>query len=376
MKNALEVNFQPSNYLEGNTFIQRFASAYMFIEAATNPEEMYYDPDVGGQCFGCGSGGEKHSCKKDKTAAKRCGFFFLFNTMCGNSSVRRRFDGTLTEMQELIDESHGCASEFTVDFLFGYTGYSYRKCTDTSAFKNEIIASINAGKPVIAQTKSNGFQFITGYDDDALIIPPFVGYDFSTNPPAERWEKTPEYKELSVLYIFGDKTTRRYTLKEGLNNIRRVMECNINEGLWDEYLKKLGGWGKFPSDDGLDQASADEKKARAQHLAKTNVYMYNFCSFGGAFCCEKLPDHYLHKELFRPDLAELWNKIDGSHWAIVDAGHKTGMLNREQIWLIEDPAKLSAISIEVCQAITMAQEADRKMLELIKQAIELTDRAL
>ena len=379
MKKSIDFNVH-FNYLEGNNFIQRFASAYMFLEAKTNPEAIFYDPEIGGQCFGCGSGGEKHSCKKDKAAAKRCAFFFIFNTMCGNSAIRRRFDGTPTEMQKLIgdtvDEGRGCGSDFTTDFLFGYTGYQYHKCTDTARFKDEITASINAGKPVIAKVKSGNprFHLITGYDGGDLIIPEFIFYDFSTNPPTEKSEKAPAYDDLEVLYLFGEKTTRRYTLKDALNNIRRVMEYNINSGLWDEYLVKLGGCDKFPSDDGLDKAEPDERKFRAQNLAETNMYMYNFCSFGGAFGSEKLPDHYLHKELFEPALAELWGNINDSHWAIVDAGHITGKLHREQIWLIDDPAKISGLSEEICREILKAKNADISMLGIINQAAEILEK--
>ena len=383
MKNSLDFNLQYS-YLEGQNFIQCFASAYMFLEATTDPAAIFYDPDVGGHCFGCGSGGELHHCKKDKTAAKRCAFFFLFNTMCGNSSIRRRFNGTPTEMQKMIGgDDQGCGSDFTVDFLFGYAGYEYRKCTDAASFKAEIIAAIDAGRPVIAKTKQKCpdfhktveipvFHVITGYDGDALTVPHTIYYDNPWANPTLKPERIPGYDDLEVLYIFGKKTTRRHTLKDGLNNIRRVMEYNIKEGLWDEYLTKLGGCDKFPSDDGLDKAGPDERQARAKHLAETNLYMYNFCSFGGALNCDsKLPNHDLHKELFSPALSEVWSGINETHWAIVDAGHKTGKLNWEQIWLIDDPAKISALSTEICEAIVTARTADIEVLEIIKQAINV-----
>ena len=344
--------------------------------------EIFYDPDVGGNCFGCGSGGELHHCKKDKLAAKRCMFFFLFNTMCGNSSVRRRFDGSPTEMQRLTgdteDGGHGCGSDFTVDFLFGYTGYEYRKVTDAAAFKEEITASVDAGKPVIAKIKPKSgdkdiyYDVVIGYDDDALTFPRVYYYDFTTTPPALKPEKKPVYGDIEVLYVFGNKAARRYALKDGLNNIRRVMEYNDNEGLWDEYLKKLGGWNKFPSNDGLDKASPEERKIRAQHLADTNIYMYNFCSFGGALRCDgKLPDHYLHRELFAPAYAELWSGINETHWAVVDAGHKTWKLKRESVWLIDDPARLEALSAEICEEIVKAKNADIKTLEIINQALKV-----
>lgn len=375
MKKTLNFNLQ-YNYLERQNFIQCFASVFTYLEMENSPEGFFYDPDVGGHCYSCGSGGELHHCKKDRTAAKRCGFFFLFNTMCGNSSIRRRFDGKPTEMQELLgDTLEGgrlCGSDYTVDFLFGYTGYEYRKCTDPALFKDEITASINAGKPVIAKIKADDpyFDIITGYDKDALMYPNVISYDFSVAPPALKPSKAPGYDELEALYIFGNKTNRRYTVKDGLNNIRRVMEYNIDAGLWDEYLKKLGGSDELPSADGLCDAEPGERKARSKNLAETNMYMYNFCSFGGAFDCEgKLPGHYLHKELFTPALSEVWNGINDTHWAIVDAGHITGKLNAEQVWLMDDSVQITALSTEICREIAKAKDADLSALDLINRAV-------
>ena len=69
----------------------------------------------------------------------------------------------------------------------------------------------------------------------------------------------PHILRLTPLYIFGNKTARRYTVKDGLMNICRVMECNINEGIWDGYLNKIGGNGKIFSDDGFDKITPMEE---------------------------------------------------------------------------------------------------------------------
>ena len=374
MKNVLDYD-QHFTYLEGQNFIQCFASSFMYLERKANPTGSINDPEIGGQCFGCGSGGELSHCKKDKDAAKRCGFFFLFNTLTGTSAVRRQFDGKPTDMQKLTgyvgfigDEGNDCGTDFVVDFLFGYTGYDYKKVTNAAAFKDEIITSIDAGKPMIAKLKVKDppFHVIIGYDDDKLVVPHTINYNWQEKPPTLKPEYIPAYDEIDALYIFGDKAKRRYTLKDGLNNIRRVMEYNINAGLWDEYLAKIGE---------LDKVGPDERQYRAKQLADTNIYMYNFCSFGGIFSCEQLPDHYLHNEFFDPKLADLWKQVtDDSHWAIVDSGHVTGKLNREQIWLMDDDAKVAALGKEVCEKLAIAQKADMEVLDLIKQAIAVLDK--
>jgi len=358
----LDFNIHPSNYLEALGFIQSFASAYAYLEAGEN------GLDISGHCVGCGSGGDQHHCKKDELAQKRCKLFFLFNTMCGNSALRRRFDGRETEMHKLTgdtaDLGKSGGSDFTIDFLFGYTGYEYRKVTGN--FKAEIVAAIDAGKPVIANFKNNDFRVVIGYDENSLMIPYTVAYDYSISRTEPKPEKTYTYDDIDVLYIFGEKAARRYTLINGLNNIRRVMEYNLNEGLWDEYLAKLGK--------NLVKASPEERKARAESLAETNMYMYNICSLCGAFCTDsKQYSHYLHAELWNPALVGLWNSIDEPHWVILNAGHKTGKLKQKKIWWPVNKWKIPGLSKEICGEIVKCRQADMALLEIIKQAIAILE---
>lgn len=384
MKNTLDFNISYCG-LENMNFIQRFTTAYIYLETAANPAAIYYDPDVGGNCFGCR--GDK--CKQDKPEQKRCAFFFLFNTMTGCSALRRRFDGTPTEMQKMIgyyDEAgYGCGTDYVVDFLFGYTGYDYRVITDAAVFKNEIAASINAGKPVISKlkignnTRAPRFHLISGYDGDALLCPQYVFQSWELERyglEEGKTEQPPAYSDIDCLYIFGDKIARRYTLKDGLENIRRVMEYNRSEGIWDEYLMKLGGWGKFTSKDGLNKANSKEKEARAKLLAdSSHCNMYVFCSFGGTFFeGVNLPGHYLYQELFSPALSALWRKIDApQHWELIDIGHKMGLLKRKQIWRAFNFLKVPGLSKRICAELVKAREVDQNVLAIIKQAIAILE---
>jgi len=357
MINALDFNVHPSNYLEALGFIQSFASAYTFLEASAN------GLDISGHCVGCGSGGDKHHCRKDELAHKRCKVFFLFNTMCGNSALRRRFDGQETEMHRLTgdtaDLGKSGGSDFTVDFLFGYTGYEYRKATDN--FKAEIAASIDAGRPVIAKFKPHDYRVVIGYDEQSLAIPYTAEYS-----PALKRKRSYCYDDIDTIFVFGEKAARRYTLLDGLKNIRRVMEYNLNEGLWDEYLSKLGK--------DLLKAPPEERKARAQHLSETNMYIYNICSLCGAFCTDGKPhDHYLHKELCNPALAELWNSIDKPHLVILEAGHKTGSLKWRKIWRAANKWKIPGLSRKICEEIEKAKRADMELLDIIEQAITILE---
>ena len=376
MKNSLDFNFSYNN-LEDLTFIQRFATAYAYLETSAGAMGNARNPDIYGYCAGCRS-----ECKKDEAAAIRCKFFFLFNTMSGNSAIRCRFDGKPTETQELVgdtgEEGHGCGSDFMIDFLFGYTGYEYRQCTDAAAFRDEVITAVNAGKPVIARVKSGNprFYLINGYDGETLLCPAFTRYwNFETAEPIEPDKAAPDgppaYNELAALYIFGGKTTRRYTLKDGLLNIRRAMERNIREHVLDGYTAKLGGWDPFPADDGFNRASPEERAARALRLHKSARYVFNIVSFFGAFATDGEPhSHYLHKELWDLDFAELSNHMNEQHWIILNAGHKFGVFT-DRDWLNIDLSEIPGICTAVCEVIEEIKKADMRLLELINQAIAL-----
>jgi len=199
--------------------------------------------------------------------------------------------------------------------------------------------------------------------------------------------QAPRYDHLDTLYIFGDRIDRRFTLKDGLQNIARVIEYTISTGIWDEYLTKLGGCEKFPSDDGLDKADSEERKTRAANLAKANMYMYNNGAASAAFFAEKMPGHYLEAEMpgmnpkaeIPPDYALpvlLCKEMDESIDAVINAGHQTGKLNWEQVWLIDDPDKIAVLSAEVCEGIKKVKEADKKVLEIINKAIKIIDNTI
>ena len=64
------------------TFINCFASAYMFLENIEAVGETEYDCQLleNGQCSGCGNCGRTPVAMQER-------YFFLFDTMCGHSSL-------------------------------------------------------------------------------------------------------------------------------------------------------------------------------------------------------------------------------------------------------------------------------------------------
>jgi len=260
-------------------------------------------------CGKCGKGGSTPISVQEK-------YFFLFDTMCGRSSLRCRFDDEPSEMQKLIGETgtDDCGTDYTVAFLFGFAGYEYRKLTVSGEFRDAVIASIDKNKPVIAKVKtttvepgSGYFRVITGYDGDALICPDFTNAQ-------KKPEGAPAYEELDVLYIIGDKIAPRYTLTDGLKRIQKVMEHNINENYWGVYTEKTGLY----TADGLNTVSLEEKKARLKRVAQTMWHTFNCHNFAEVFRKYQndkdasVYDRFSGMEKLRsPEFRKLINRIAG-----------------------------------------------------------------
>jgi len=276
--------------------------------------------------------------------------------MLGSSSLNDRYDGKPNKMQLLLKEM-----DFVSDFLFGFTGYEHHKCIDRSQFKDVIVESIDAGKPVIAEGvpgegRGGCYHVITGYNGDTLMCPDDDYFYKKARPNG-----APGYEELVTLYVFGEKTAPRYTLKDGLENIRRVREYNLNERIWDDYLNKIGGWEAFPSDDGLDKADMEEKRKRLKRMFDTICYTMN------THCVQKAFQgiHIRHEEMFDPALEELWEKI---HRAAKYMGHGPEKLIARIKWDTIRPATFRGISEKICEAIVKVKEADKKCcIILIRQ---------
>jgi hypothetical protein len=290
MKNELAFNVPFSGFTTTN-FINCFASTYMFLEEITGDDEYECKKRNGQPCDGCGN------CR-NSTAGVQEDLFFLFDTMCGRSSLRCRYDGEPSEMQKLIGETEadGCGTDYTVEFLFGFAGYEYCKLTVPDESRAAIMASIDAGKPVIAKVRAGEgrFRVITGYDGGALICPDYTNAQ-------RKPQGAPSYDELDMLYIIGDKVKPRYTLKDGLERIRQVMEYNIHEKLWDDYIGKMGWY----QADGLRKADLEEKQARMQRVCDTMWHTFNCHNLAEVF------RYRTYEELKNPALDEICKQIGG-----------------------------------------------------------------
>ena len=367
MKNELKFNVPFSGFC-GTTFINCFASTYMFLEDIAYNDNDYECKQTEGKscdsCGNCGKGGYTPISKQE------C-YFFLFDTMCGRSSLRCRFDGKPTEMEKMIGDinSYEGGTDNNVDFLFGFAGYDYRQLTDSAAFKEEIAASIETGKPVIVKIKTanDRFRVIIGYDGDTLICPDFTN---SQRKP----EGAPSYNELDTVYIIGDKIAPRYTLLDGLKRISQIMEYNINENLWGGYIEKIGLY----TADSLSRCSIEEKKARMKRVADTMWQTFNCHNFAEVFRKYRDggdPSVYDNigdmKKLCDPVLKELWDKISGpccgwTHdlaWALIGLEACADWSQHAASYFGE------MVELTLCRI----EKNDEETLDAIKKAIEILE---
>jgi len=239
--------------------------------------------------------------------------FFLFDTVSGRSATVSGWGGVPTAIyREIYD------TDDMVDFLMGYAGYAYTKHTDNLA--GQIRTSIDRGIPVLARMKRDGtpyvdsndylaitggdsFRVIVGYQGDQLRMAEPNG---AQNPPKD----APRLEDIASVYVITGKTTRRFTLLDGLRRIKRVMDCDRDAGMWDQYISAFENyWEK------LKGLSLEELKQRFEYAYKgTTWYCHNFCSvFRTHEYVEPAPEHchnWIWDELKDPRLGTSMCRAD------------------------------------------------------------------
>jgi len=271
----------------------------------------------------------KNSNDSDSQKSIQERYFMLFDTMCGRSSLRCRYDDRPTKAQKLVCEMdfYDGGADNNVDFLFGLAGYNYKKIDSLNDFESSVIKSINSGIPLIAKVKDGSarFRVIVGYDEDSLISP------YYTN--AQHKPENPAYDDIEVLYLIEEKTKPRYTAKDALKRIQMVMQNNIDTDLWGEYIEKSSFSAFF-------ELSIEDRKKLTSRIEATMWHTFNCHNFASAleYFRDKNTAQYKNisdlKKLEDAKFFDLFNEIinhcyDSTHalaWSLI-AVNKTVVYN-------------------------------------------------
>ena len=357
MKNALDFKAPFSCMVPNLNFINSFASAYVHMEGISGK--------VARKC-----GNVKHG------LCGACKTFQWFAAMTGESFTRRHYGAAPTEMQKQIGNFGDClcCTDDTVDYLFGFAGYAYKKITDPGAFKAAVIASIDGGRPVLAETKMH-VQLITGYSGSRLICP---DYKYAQKAP----KKPPKYSEIVALYIFGEKCAPRYKPIDGLRRSVRMLECNINEKVWDGYIEEIRGKIMLAPDVDWNKESKPEEQEKVLEELKQAAWsawgVWNFlCAFEDWMpkniaakkpVLEGLADE--SRERFSLIMEEIWGLCCES----MDMGHFINYLSREKrIQWHNAPCPWIWLGKMLVMMVERYREIDAEVLGLIKQAIAILE---
>lgn len=339
MSNQSQLNFTlPFSGFNSLTFINCFASVYMFLENVEFKNEYECPAKEGKGCNGCGNCNESAGKKQED-------FYFLFDTMSGRSSVRPDFDNTYKDID---------SNPETIDFLMKLTGYTYSTIKDdfASAIKN----SVDNGYPAFVRMKdtSNGdFRVITGYDGESLIMADPKG--------AQRNPNIPAYSDIDEIVIITGKGEPVYTFADGLKRIRDVMTGNRENKIWEGCIQKFMYW-----DEKLQDADFDEIKRRVKRISDMSWYNFNCHNFAETF------RHKIWKPMQDERLNEVYRQIDESYdnshtrnWQIIG-------LNDCRDWSSRRYNELEwGYCTCIVQCLEKLREYDKEVLAAIEEAIEI-----
>ena len=361
MKNQIGFNIQFSN-LWRQSFPNCFAGVYVYLEKLNcdMPKKCRGGENM---CFGC-------ACADDPDPQSV--YYTLFDTMCGRSALHLRFDGMPTEMAIKIGDGDGaggwsgnCGTDYTVDFIFGLAGYEYQKISRGGLFKSAIESTIGAGKPAIAELASDGgaFRVITGFDADAYFSTYY--YSDQGNNTQEKRTDTIGYDDIKTLYIIGGKTTPRYTLKDGLQRIKQVIESIIRDKVWDDGINGINKKIVNPADSEFAETSPEELNEFRNRVTTTITNQFNSHTFNMAF--------YHMMTIYDvgryPGLLDLWSEIDDCLTRLGNYAHAAGRFNKIDVSSIglfrTGFGKMLISAIEDIKGVHM------KLLDIFNIAIEM-----
>ena len=338
MKNVLSFNI-PFSGFNNLTFSNCFASVYMFLENIAGVSENECAAKNDKNCNGCGH-------------CKNSAYYFLFDTICGRSSMRPTFDATPPDCDGTPESIH---------FILGFAGWGY--AISTTDFPRKIQDSIDAGRPVIARMKdgANGaFRVLIGYDNGSLIM---AAPKNAQQSPSQ----APTYDDIADIIVFTGKKEREYRLLDALRRIEQVIESNI--GHWDGTIQKFKYW-----PENLKDADFEELKRRFKRACEMAWYNFNCHNFAEVFrhrIIDELKDSRLdgYNNLCRPGGGGAVDRVyDDSHtrnWQII-------ALYECRDWSSRRYHELEwGMCESVVQCLERLKDNDTEVLAAVREAIRI-----
>lgn len=272
-------------------FLSSFAAVYTHLEGFCGKTDYDCKKETDGQCDGCGN------CRQGLGGIQE-DWYFLFETLSGVASYQEDFDNTTSCPDQ---------NQETIDFCMKLAGYDYKKVVD--GFPEALAVSINAGYPVIALMKSreNGpTRVLIGYDGDKIIMAEPVG---AQNPP----QNAPTYDQIDSMLVIRSKIEPKFTLMDGLRNIERRMQSNLERGIWDDAASRFRYW-----QDKFSELPFEELKARFDRVKCLGWNFDNCHNFAETFrhrVWEPLQDKRLDEYCRAIDRA--YDDSHTRHWQLI-----------------------------------------------------------
>lgn len=302
----------------------------------------------------CFSSAYKYLTESDEKLSKysQCDWLFFFGTMSGQNMTRLPYDETETETEWLVANT-----DTQIDLIWGFSAYDYKVITQN--FKDEIIISINAGKPVIAKLKgqvSDCFRLINGHDGGTLLCP---NSDVS-------------YDEIEYLHIFGEKTARRYSLIDGLKQMKKILDYNREKDYWSIFIQKFFGY----FDEQLNEKPVSEVKKRFDRAVTAMWHTFNCHNLGCAMNAEWFQDILAVENVkqYEHAFGLIGDACFTTHllaWIPIEINKLIDWSNREGR-TYNDTNSEWALGNAIAEAVQGIDNYDKMLSEAINEMIEIT----
>ena len=349
-----QLNFKSPFWQWGGLgFANCYAAVYMYLQGMAG-ESVVCGAKEGKGCNDCGN------CSDTLNN--------LFITIAGQWTTRQSWSGEKTDIQNMYDGAFGSGNNPTdklVDFIIGFTGYDYKKVNKN--FKENVAASIDGGRPVIAELKDDrlscdfgkGYRILIGYEDDLLFEPDYK--------PAAGLTDTIHYDDIECLYAFGESVPQKYTFLDFLKVIEKAMDSDFAEGIWYDFIQKFDYEGGK-----LWEVNAAEIKSRFKRLGDVMGWIPNIGhGLQTAFGDKKLLAA-LGADVDR--LGELFEAIGSQTHLMHNRGYMLSAISDSAIALdIDDggewPWDKHGLITAAWQILDSIMDCDLKILLAIKKAI-------